>query len=66
MFYGAAAFNQPLSTFNTSAVTSVSAYFCRVQLYETPDTDSLLVPNLSSDVGHVLGCRGLQSTTVII
>ena len=32
MFLGAAAFNQPLSTFNTAAVTDVSVHLCRVRL----------------------------------
>ena len=66
MFYGASAFNQPLSTFDTAKVEDVSAYFCRVQLYEKPDTDSLLLPNLSSDVMDVPRCSGLQPTPVNI
>ena len=40
MFWNARAFNQPLSIFNTSAVTSVSVHLCRVRLDETPNFDS--------------------------
>ena len=66
MFSRAAAFNQPLLTFDTAKVTDVSAYLCRVQLDEKPDSDSLLIRNLLSDVGHVLQSSGLQPTTAII
>ena len=66
MFLGAAAFNQPLPSFDTAKVTSVSAYLCRDQLDEKPGSDFRFLPNLLSDVRHVLRCQGLQPTTAII
>ena len=39
MFSGAGAFNQPLLTFNTDKVTSVSVSLCRVRLDEKLDAD---------------------------
>ena len=66
MFWGAEAFNQPLSSFDTSAVTDVSVPLCRVRLDETPNSDSLFLPNFLSDEMDVQLCICLQSTTVII
>ena len=65
MFYGAKAFNQPLSTFNTAAVKDVSAFLCGVGLEKPDSDDSQLQPNLLSDVMDVLLGLALQSTTAV-
>ena len=64
MFYGASAFNQSLSTFNTAKVTSVSAYLCRVPTLWGTGFWSLIPTQSLSDEIYVLRCDGLQSGPV--
>ena len=71
MFMFAVAFNQPLPTFDTaltsafdtSAVTSVSAYLCWVHLDVTQNSDFHVPTKWFSDEHDVRGCSSLQSTT---
>ena len=64
LFYGAAAFNQPLS-FNTASVTNVRVNLClESDRYERLDSDFQFLSNLSSDEHVVCRCNGIQSTTV--